>query len=192
MDVRELLTEPGALRSAVRDEALHDDQAWDVGLDIDGFLRRVVAELGRLPTLVVEHSDFGHYGSGYASFVEVSMTKRDGSLRHDGGHGWVEVECLGILLCRLAPIACALRPSVRSTGTERGFHSLPSVDRAVTAVDQQWTYGFQQIRTVLDKHGLTLVGTDVLTLPLPGRLFVNTNLADSAFTIFDAWFHWMD
>jgi hypothetical protein len=189
----ELLTDDAALRHAIRNEPLHSDQAWAHGLDVDGLLRRVVASLNRLPSVVVEHAEFDDYGSGYASYVEVSITKRDGSLRQDTGAGWIDVECLGVLLCRLAPVACLLRPSVRSSGPNgAGAYSLPEANRVIAEPDQRWKYECDQIKSLLDHHDVTLIGPDPLTLPLSGAQFVETNLADSALDVFDAWFHWRD
>jgi hypothetical protein len=45
-----------------------------------GFLRRVLADVHRLSAVIVEHAEFGHYGSGDA-YVEVFLMRGDGSLR---------------------------------------------------------------------------------------------------------------
>lgn len=192
-DATGLMTDIAALQRAVRDETIYSDGAWEPGLDVDGFLRRVTAGMNRRPLVVVEHAEFDHYGSGYSSYVSISITKRDGSVRHERANGWVDVECLEIALCRLAPLACLLRPATRSRGPNgAGAYSLPQVGRLVTIPDQRWEGEYRQIADVLAWHDLPLVGPNPLADPLPDGLRVETNLADSAQTIFDAWFHWRD
>ncbi|GAA4387977.1 hypothetical protein GCM10023088_60770 [Actinomadura verrucosospora] len=187
------LTEVAMLRRAVRDEQLRSERFWAHGLDVEGLLRGVTASLNTLPLVVVEHAEFDHYGSGYASYADVSVTKRDGSTRRNEGGGQVSVECLNVLLCRLTPVACVLRPANRWRGPgDNGSSVLPESDRAVTAPDRSWASEYRQIRDVLDRHGIALIGADLLIRPLPMGLAVETNLADSAQTIFDAWFHWRD
>ncbi|MGP4105212.1 hypothetical protein [Nonomuraea sp. KM90] len=88
---RKLATDPTALRSAVNDQLAGAAGAWAGGAtSVDGFLRRVVADLDRMPTLSVHHAEFWHYGSGYASYVDVFITKRDGSMRRSE-NGWTNV-----------------------------------------------------------------------------------------------------
>ena len=187
------MTDASALRRAVQDEAIYGDGAWDPGLDVEGFLRRVTADLNRLPLVVVEHAEFAHYGSGYSSCVAVSVTKRDGSARSNNADGWADVECLELALCRLVPAACLLSPATRSRGPNgAGANSLPDVGRLITVPAKRWVGEYRQIAGVLDRHGLPLIGPDPLALPLPEGLSVETNLAGSSQTVFDAWFHWCD
>jgi hypothetical protein len=69
---------------------------------------------------------------------------------------------------------------------------LPHTERVITFPDRSWASQCRQIKGVLKRHGVALLGADSLARPLPARLAVETNLADSAQTIFDAWFHWRD
>ncbi|MGI5205143.1 hypothetical protein ACQEU6_26640 [Spirillospora sp. CA-108201] len=185
----ELMSE-ATLRRAVRNEPLPG--AWDHVRDVDRFLRRRVAELNRLPLVVVEYAELDHYGSGYASYVDVFATKRDGSTRQDDEDGGVSVECLNVLLCRLAPIACLLQPDSRWQTPDSSCSISPNIDRVIAAPDQSWTDEFHQIRDLLDQRGISLIGPDLLTRSLPEGLEVRSNLANSTQTIFDAWFHWLD
>uniref|UniRef100_UPI00197E7E3F hypothetical protein n=1 Tax=Thermoactinospora rubra TaxID=1088767 RepID=UPI00197E7E3F len=77
-----LATDPEALRNAVNDMPASTAGAWAGGkASVEGFLKWVVADLDRMPSLSVHHAEFRHYGSGYASYVHVFLTKRDGSMR---------------------------------------------------------------------------------------------------------------
>ncbi|GII85285.1 hypothetical protein Ssi03_32750 [Sphaerisporangium siamense] len=186
-------TDPGALRRAVHDEAVSTAGAWSGGQGpVEGFLRRVVADLNRLPRLIVHHAEFGHYGSGYASYTDVFLTKRDGSMRR-AANDWTEVEGVSLALCRLAPFAVLLTPSRRSSGPDgAGTYSLPELSRVADTDPPGWEQECRQVHQVLDRHGVVLLGSPVLGLPLDEGLHVETILGDPPYTVFDAWFHWMD
>ncbi|WP_169983229.1 hypothetical protein [Microbispora sp. H10836] len=75
--VEALLLDRDAQIRASRDELVGREGAWAGGTEAaEGYLRRVVADLNRVPELVVEHAEFGHYGSGYASFVDADPARR--------------------------------------------------------------------------------------------------------------------
>lgn len=44
---------------------------------VEGFLKSVVADLARSRLVEIE-AEFGHYGSGYASYVDVLASRKDG------------------------------------------------------------------------------------------------------------------
>ncbi|MFA1549595.1 hypothetical protein [Actinomadura chokoriensis] len=188
--VAELISEVATLRRAVRNEPLPG--AWDHVRDVDRFLRRRVEELHRLPLVAVEHAELDHYGSGYASYIDVFATKRDGSTRQTDEDGGVRIECLNVLLCRLAPIACLLRPDDLWQTHDTSWSPSPNINRVIAAPDQSWADEFHQVKDLLDQRGISLIGPDLLTRPLPEGLEAKSNLANPARTIFDAWFHWPD
>ncbi|MEU7744961.1 hypothetical protein [Nonomuraea sp. NPDC049158] len=55
-----------------------------------------------------------------------------------------------------------------------------------------WEEEFRQIGQALDRHDVALLGSQVLSLPLEAGLRVETNLGSPPYSVFDAWFHWMD
>ncbi|MEU8178248.1 hypothetical protein AB0C14_35730 [Microbispora hainanensis] len=194
-DVEALLLDRDSQISASRDESACGEGAWAGGAEaVDGYLRRVVADLNRIPELVVEHAEFGHYGSGYASFVDVLLTRRDGSARRVDPVGCTTVEGLSVALCRLAPIACILSPAKRSHHPAgRGHHSMPSLDTVAETPILGWEKGCEQISQALNRHRLMLVGPRLLSRPALPRLKIDTKLGDGPlYSIFDVWFHWMD
>jgi hypothetical protein len=58
---------------------------WPV--NSDERLHEIVMELDRMRELTVFAAEFGHYGTGFASFVEVKLTRRDASLVVRRGDG---------------------------------------------------------------------------------------------------------
>ena len=74
---------------------------WDSNdeAQVDGFYRRVCAELERtLPA--ASRIAWGHYGSGYASFVDAWFYREERDFKTGKGDQHIG---LVILLCRLAP-----------------------------------------------------------------------------------------
>ncbi|MDP9863282.1 MULTISPECIES: hypothetical protein [Streptosporangium] len=180
-------TDLTALRNAVNDEPASTAGAWAAGpAAVEGFLRRIVDDLNRLPSLIVHHAEFGHYGSGYASYVDVLLTKREGSMRRSAD-GWTEVEGLPLTLCRLAPLAARFALDVRSSGPGgSGARGLPRLSEVTDTAPPGWEQECHQVDQVLDRHRITLLGLSgstaegmIRSLPQPptDRLTVNTPLA---------------
>lgn len=190
---REPATDRVALQRAANDELAGSAGPWAGGsAAVEGFLRRVAADLGRLPELTVHHAEFRHYGSGYASYVAVFLTKRDGSTQRSE-QGWTHVEGLSLALCRLAPVAVLLKPSTRSSGPNgAGSYGLPDLLQVADADIPGWEAECRQIGQVLDRHDITLLRSKVLGQPLDAHLRIETVLGDPPYRVFDAWFHWMD
>ncbi|GAA4588579.1 hypothetical protein GCM10023194_40630 [Planotetraspora phitsanulokensis] len=193
--IEALLLDPDSQIRASQNELVADEGPWAGGPEaVEGHLREVVADLNRIPELVVEHAEFRHYGSGYASNVDVFLTKRDGSTRRVEPDGYITVEGITVVLCRLAPIACVLSPGERSHHPDgRGAWSLPWLSDVREMPIPGWERGSEQISHVLDRHRIALIGPDLLSRrALPG-LKIDTNLGDGPpHSIFDVWFHWAD
>ncbi|WP_204287170.1 hypothetical protein [Microbispora amethystogenes] len=194
-DVEALLLDPNSQIRASQDESACGEGAWAGGAEaVEGHLHRVVAALNRVPALVVEHAEFEHYGSGYASFVDVLLTRRDGSARRVDADGYTTTEGFSVVLCRLARIACILSPAERSHHPDgRGYYSLPWLDAVTEIPIPGWEKGCEQISQVLERYRITLVGPHILSRPALPHLKIDTNLGDGPhYSIFDVWFHWMD
>ncbi|MBB3728888.1 hypothetical protein [Nonomuraea dietziae] len=190
---RQLAVDLTALRGAVNDQLASTAGAWAGGApSVERFLRRVVADLDRMPTLSIHHAEFRHYGSGYASYVDVFITKRDGSMRSSES-GWTNVEGLSLALCRLAPLAALFQPDIQSWGPGgAGTRGLPDLSSVTDTALPGWEEEYRQIGQVLDRHDIALLGSQVLSLPLEAGLRVETVLGSVPYSVFDAWFHWMD
>lgn len=190
---REPATDRAALQRAANDDLASSMGPWAGGsAAVEGFLRRVTADLDRLPQLTVHHAEFRHYGSGYASYVAVFLTRRDGSAQRSE-KGWTHVEGLLLALCRLAPLAVLLKPGTRSSGPDgAGSYDLPELSQVADADIPGWESECRQINQVLARHDITLLRSEVLGQPLDAHLRIETVLGDPPYRVFDAWFHWMD
>ncbi len=182
-----MLRDPHAQAAAVAGRTVVE--GWPP--DPDEQLHDIVAALDRLSALKVFTAEFDHYGSGYASFVEVRLTRRDDSLvtlRDDVG---LETLGFGVLLCRLAPIATLQASFFDWRSGERGASSM--VDRE--DMTDLPVAGFPESPLVADAlrtHGYELVEVDALREPIATGVAPETNLGTPPWTVFDAWFHWYD
>ncbi|MFF4194112.1 hypothetical protein [Nonomuraea sp. NPDC001831] len=190
---RKLATDPTALRNAVNDQLPGWAGAWASGAtSVDGLLRWIVADLDRMPALSVHDAEFRHYGSGYASFVDVFITKRDGSMRQSE-NGWTNVEGLPLVLSRLAPLAALFKPDIQASGPSgAGSRGMPELSLVTDTALPSWEEEYRQIHQVLDRHDIALLDSQVLSLPLEAELRPETVLGRPPYRVFDAWFHWMD
>ncbi|WP_307849384.1 hypothetical protein [Qaidamihabitans albus] len=181
------------LRAAANDEIAIPEGAWAGSAEaVEGLLRWVVADLDRCPSVVVERSEFDMYGSGYASFVDVLLTWRDGSARV-ADDNMTRVRGLAVGLCRLAPIAALFADVDIAFCATSGASYLPSLETAASNPVTGWEDACRDIVQVLDRHGILLLDRETLSTSIDPALTVETVLTDRPpYTIFDAWFHWMD
>lgn len=135
-----IAVDPACIAVAVTDRHATSDGVWALTpSEVEGHLKQIVAAIGRLSDVVVEDADFGHYGSGYASYAEIFVTARDGSLRNQRPNGTVDAQGMFLLLCRLAPLACLVPNCHRSRSANgSGASDLPSAQAATRAPSPGW------------------------------------------------------
>jgi hypothetical protein len=157
---------------------------------IEGFLRGVVSGLAR-SALVAAEADFGHYGSGYASYVDVFCPKRGGrSTTEANDVQWIDG--LVIYLSRLAPVA-ALGPSQRTRHRTGGSSDYLDASKVGLLPPGDWSAEANEVRAKLaENYGFTLLGQDELNRPLPFNADIATVLGDRPYRVFDAIFYWED
>ncbi|MCP3776427.1 hypothetical protein NLX71_24585 [Paenibacillus sp. MZ04-78.2] len=95
---------------------------------IDDYLSKVIGSLNQINSLEFE-SIFDHYGSGFASYVDVFCWKKDGSSSSDL-RGVLWRNGIRIYICRLAPIAVLGKgqSSKHATGGSRDFLNVDIID----------------------------------------------------------------
>lgn len=111
---------------------------WDSNdeAQVDGFYRRVCAELERtLPA--ASRIAWGHYGSGYASFVDAWFYREERDFKTGKGDQHIG---LVILLCRLAPCFVFMQGEKwrHATGGSSYLPALDMVDRLDSPAVAAW------------------------------------------------------
>ena len=74
--------------------------------EIEAHIRRFFYRIKRIPNLVCE-AEWGHFGSGYASFVELFCYQKEDAIVVEEKYDYQEIKTEGIIIdiCRLAPVA---------------------------------------------------------------------------------------
>ena len=173
-------------------KAIVADWPWGEGNEraVDDFFRRLLAEAERVGRLRVE-AEFRHYGSGYASYVDVFAYPADDSTRIESAvdHHY---KGLVVLLSRLSPYYCMGYGEKGWKADRSGFSYLPSFNMLRDLDDPRLDGAVQAFRDVLSSNGMReLTKADMAGL-LPADVRVPTILADPPFRVFDAIFHWED
>jgi hypothetical protein len=158
--------------------------------DVETFLRDVVIDLGQSDLLTVE-ADFNHFGSGYASFVEVFCVKKDGSgTRPYMGTGKV-VDGLLVYLCRRAPIA-AYGADTRAYHAGGGSSGFLGPDTVGITPAGDWEAAVREVCAKLSERGISIADVEMLRHPLTFEYTIDNNLSDAPYQALDVLFYWYD
>jgi hypothetical protein len=136
--------------------------------------------------------EWGHYGSGYASFVDAWFYKTTSDfnvkrpIRHGEGHTG-----LVVLLSRLSPYFVFMEGE-KHWHAHGGSSYLPEFAMFDKLETESVSLLARQAQPVLESCGLIRAVREQLSEPLPSSLRVPTILADRGFTQFDALFYWED
>lgn len=157
---------------------------------IEGYLRRIVAGLTRSKLIEVE-AIFNHYGSGYASYVDIFCYKRKGlSTRHEKGVKWING--ITVYLSRLAPFS-AWGPGERTRHETGGSSDYLEGRKVGELPPGDWAAEVNEITTKLvTEYGITIPSREELVQRLPFKAIIPTILGDPPYTVFDALFYWED
>lgn len=157
--------------------------------EVETFLHLAVHTLERDRSRIVK-ADFNHFGSGYASFVEVFCYPADNSTRQQQATG-EEFEGIVYYLSRLAPVA-TYAVDTRLSSRQKYTGSLLSDDTAGILRDPKWVDFHRNICALLRGHSFHIADNVELNVPLPFPVKIDTNLGNSPYCLFDLLFHWMD
>jgi hypothetical protein len=143
-------------------------------------------------TRLESRAEWGHYGSGYASFVDAWFYKTTCDfkvkqpIRHEEGHTG-----LVVLLSRLSPYFVFMEGEKR-WHAHGGSSYLPEFAMLDKLETKSVSLLARQVQPVLENCGLIRAVREQLSEPLPPSLWVPTILTDGGFTQFDALFYWED
>lgn len=167
--------------------------------EIDAHIRRFFYRLNRIPNLICE-AEWNHFGSGYASFVEIFCYIKEGLIVEEK-YGMREENIEGIIIdiCRLAPVAIM--------GMDERFHKIRiETNEKVSGASgclldgPHRLYVNEKYQEVADKIGFALQEFDIELLSaatlnelLPFRAKIDTiHRNPNDYLIMDAIFYWED
>ena len=148
-------------------------------------VRAVAAELK-----VEFRAEFGHYGSGYASFVDAWFFRREPSFRRSVSAD--HFTGLVVLLSRLAPVYCFLEGEKTWASNGSSSSYLPEFEGVDALGTDAVVTLSRQVEEWLEAHGYIRLRKAALDRLLPEGVAVRTILTDGPYREFDALFHWED
>ena len=158
---------------------------------VEGHLKSACAAVAR-GTRAESKIDWGHYGSGYASFVDAWFYEPTAEFNANNPIRYgSEYVGLVVLLSRLSPYFVFMEGE-KHWHAHGGSSYLPAFDMLDDLKNKGVLRLAQQIQPILEHHGLVRAYRPELADALPTCIKVPTNLADREYTQFDALFYWED
>ncbi len=188
------------LRNLTNDEVQGDFTPFNKG-DVQKVNRSIKGMLGRLKdkkNLIVE-ADFHAYGSGFASYINVKISKKNNSdsvIQKNGNK--TEVSTKGILLyiCSLAPYwyfgGVKWYSSFLNDKSQSG--TIPFLNpQDIRKYDTElWAHEIEYITRLFEEYRYTLLTEQEVEKPLWFDVDIKANMGDKPYTVFDCFFHWED
>ncbi|MCA0428854.1 MAG: hypothetical protein LCH37_15565 [Bacteroidetes bacterium] len=188
------------LRDLAKDKVTGDFYPFDTGNieNVINYIRQLVGSLSDNPSLIIE-PDFDYYGSGFASYIPVRVSKRDNSdSTITTAKNRVSKETKGILLyiSNLTPF-WYFGGSEWSVTTENGRQVsgssgflFPEDNNAYDTT--KWETDMERIKFTLNQFNYQLLKQDELETPLDFDLTLASNFITGKPRVFDCFFHWND
>ena len=170
---------------------------------IESYIQELVDTLNRSETLKCE-AMFDHYGSGYASYVDLFCYKRNEKrkIKEDNEEVTIYLEGLVIYISRLAPVAIIGQDNLRSKtrfnteefkdGLFSSFCMMCEPEEMIDESPKFMTDGYLEIKQKLADAGYSILHKEYLSQPLPFKTEIQTSTDPSQYKVFDAIFYWMD
>lgn len=153
----------------------------------DEYARKVIKKLEKSPILEVE-KELDDYGSGYASYFDVFITKKDKS-HYIQRENYTEINGITLFISRLAPIAVfgTGQKTKHETGGSYGYLSAEIVGQLP---DGDWVRELEEIRNILSIYKFAILTRQEIIKNLLFDVDIPT-IFDSE-KVFDALFYWED
>lgn len=190
------------LRDLIKGKIIGDKFPYDTGdeKEIEDHIRRLFYRIKRNHKLVCE-AEWGHFGSGYASFVEffcyskeqVTVLQKKNGVRKEEIHGII------IDICRLAPVAIMgedIRYKTFLIETNeiigRGYGTLLDGQNSLT-VSVEFQTAAAHLKKSLNEYNYELLHAEGLKRFLPFQEKIPTIYrAKGQYLVMDAIFYWED
>lgn len=170
-------------------KAIVEDLPWSSYDDdeIKEFYRGVIKDIKEKCSLL-DKTEYDHYGSGYASFIDCFLYREDESFRFREGNSF---NGLNVLLSRLSKyyVLGSAQKTWRDKSASSTMPHFDSVDKIEEVTIQKIV---PCVNEVLEGYGLIRLQKEQLSELLPTEDVVPTILSDRPWCYFDALFYWVD
>jgi hypothetical protein len=184
-----MLLNANDIASLLRQEPITDEWPWNTRDEktIHGNVKDIVAEIRRKYRLL-DRTEFGHYGSGYASYVDCWLYREDNEFRFNKGDCFWGLVVLFSSLSKYYVVGEGQK-TWHKTGGSSYLPSFEFVDVIRHPATRDITEG---VCKVLADRGLVRVSASDISALLAPDIAVPTILADRPWRHFDALFYWED
>ncbi|RUL54025.1 hypothetical protein [Lysinibacillus antri] len=173
---------------------------------IENYIQNLFYIISRSKSIKCE-AIFDHYGSGYASYVDFFCYKKDGSSKINEKYiekdslTSIQLEGLVIYISRLAPVAI-IGKDIRHKAIinteeiqDEFFSGMSMISRPQEVINEPPPFmveEFREIKQKLADAGYSILEKEYLSQPLPFKTKIQTFTDPRHYTVFDAFFYWMD
>ncbi len=169
--------------------------------DIGKIQRYVKGMLGRLSDnkRIVVEADYSAYGSGFASYINVKISKKDKSdtiIEKIGNRTTEKKDSLLVYISLLAPYWYFGKgdwwdyyTNGEFTGGSSNFVTPESISKYNKSL---WDKEIEQITALFDEYRYRLLTEKEVEKGLWFDVDITTNLGEKPYTVFDCFFHWED
>jgi hypothetical protein len=171
-------------------QSITDEWPWssESQQTIDKYFKDVIAEARRKIRLL-DRTEYGHYGSGYASFVECWFYRDNDEFKSDSGNFYWG---LLVLFSRLSKYY-VMGEGSRSLNAQGGaFRDMPYIGFVDNFNHPAVKSIVGEVGNLLDARGLERLRKEQLSKYLPKDIHVPTALGNPPWCHFDALFYWED
>ena len=169
---------------------------------IEKHIKNLFGTLNRSKSFKCE-AIFDHYGSGYASYVDLFCYRRDGSSKLSEKYiekdslTSIQFEGLVIYISRLAPVAIIGKKYIIDNDKTKDefFGAMSMISKPEEVLDEPPHFmvdEFQEIKQLLNHKGYSILTKQYLSQNLPFKTKISTFTDPRQYKVFDAIFYWMD
>ncbi|MBF7091205.1 hypothetical protein IUY40_06605 [Flavobacterium sp. ALJ2] len=188
------------LKKLASEKVTGDFYPFDTGeIDkVEDYIRQIVGRLKNNQKIIIE-PDFDYYGSGFASYINVRISKRDKSdskITTDKNRVTKCTKGLLLYISNLTPFwyyGTAEWDRTTENGVFKsgstGFLRPHSIDNIDT---QLWTNDIEKIKLVMSDFGYYLLTRQEVEDPIDFKVNMASNLIEKPTKVFDCFFHWED
>lgn len=168
--------------------------------EIEAHIRRLFHRINRIPNVVCE-AEWNHFGSGYASFVELFCYQKEDLVVLEEKHGHREIKMNGLIvdISRLASVAIMgdderYKTIHIETNEYRGgaYGSLLGGPKLIGVSERYQTFG-EALKQILEEFDFEVVEPQEMNQLLSFKTKIPTIYRESRdYTVADAIFYWED
>lgn len=188
------------LRELCDGKVVGDFPPFDTGRieDVKEYIKHILGQIGARNDVFV-NADFNSYGSGFASYVSVKISRKDKTdttVKRNGTNRTEWTEGLELYISTLSPFWfwggsewTVNYEDERRTGGSGGFLRPESIHEIK---QEMWSDKIKTICKIFDNFGYILLKPEELIKPVWFDVKIPTVLAGEIYQVFDCFFYWED